>query len=428
EPLGGLNEPAWSAGSCGSASRGPSHECSPIAKSVVSIISGLQSDLRHLSYAISRHDTVVSEIRDTIQLLMERRSSAPRVVPPGGQCASCRRDQHNRRSKVSNTTRKKDEVSKSSGICKPSRPKKQVWSPVLDTTFTVDHIPFITKRSKKGMEKPDPVSKQPRSPIMPELVDLTTDDDADKIPWQFHANQDTETAMLSARRRRGLPAKGTAAVVGIGNPVSVTVRSILKSMNLVFRPTDDMNLSGVEVAVATYIFTRALPDSEILIDTGDRHATRAVLLTLAPKTEVVDDMSRVLNTVVRMLTLASSGDAWFMPTTFMQAALGGRSLTTANVTSIRNNYMCSKVDQVTRVYQPVWCDQHWYLMIIDVLRQKLIYLDSLRDPREDDARKTAMLRVALSLEGMTLGKSWLTGPGVMRPRFSVFEFEEPDVP
>ncbi|QHN85968.1 Ulp1 protease family, carboxy-terminal domain protein [Arachis hypogaea] len=98
------------------------------------------------------------------------------------------------------------------------------------------------------------------------------------------------------------------------------------------------------------------------------------------------------------------------------------------MTSIRNNYMCSKVDQVTRVYQAMWCDQHWYLMIIDVAQQKLIYLDSLRDPREADAKKMAMLHVALYLEGMTLGKSWLSGDRVMRPRFSAFEFEEPNVP
>ncbi|KAL4381138.1 hypothetical protein AHAS_Ahas04G0103500 [Arachis hypogaea] len=37
-----------------------------------------------------------------------------------------------------------------------------------------------------------------------------------------------------------------------------------------------------------------------------------------------------------------------------------------------------------------------------------------------------MVRVALYLEGLTLGKSWLLGPEVLRPRFSAFEFEEPE--
>ncbi|XLR44135.1 hypothetical protein S83_028795 [Arachis hypogaea] len=129
-----------------------------------------------------------------------------------------------------------------------------------------------------------------------------------------------------------------------------------------------------------------------------------------------------------MLTLALTAHAWFLPMTIMQAAVGGRSITSANIRAIRNNYMRSKVDQVTRVYQPMWSDQHWYLMIIDVREQKLIYLDSLRDPREAAARKTAMMHIALYLEGMTLGNSWLSWDRATRPWFSTFEFEEPDVP
>ncbi|XLT57891.1 hypothetical protein HN873_050495, partial [Arachis hypogaea] len=123
------------------------------------------------------------------------------------------------------------------------------------------------------------------------------------------------------------------------------VDSIPKSMNLVFHPTVDMNLSGVELAVAAYIFNRDLPESEVLIDIGDCFASRGALITLAPKEEVVDD---VLNVVIRMLTNGSQRSCWFLPTVVMQAALGGRSLTSANMTSIRNNYMRSKVDQTTK--------------------------------------------------------------------------------
>ncbi|RYR55257.1 hypothetical protein Ahy_A06g030499 [Arachis hypogaea] len=164
---------------------------------------------------------------------------------------------------------------------------------------------------------------------------------------------------------------------------------------------------------------------ETLIDVGDCMCSRGALLTLVPKCEIVDD---VLNVVVRMLTNTSERQRWFLPTSIMQAAIDGRSMTSGNMTSIRNSYMRTKVDHVTRIYQPMWCDRHWYLMIIDVPQMKLIYLDSLRDPHEADARKTGMLRVALYLEGLTLGKTWLSGEGALRPRFSAFEFEEPDVP
>ncbi|RYR08403.1 hypothetical protein Ahy_B05g076078 [Arachis hypogaea] len=38
------------------------------------------------------------------------------------------------------------------------------------------------------------------------------------------------------------------------------------------------------------------------------------------------------------------------------------------------------------------------------------------------------MKQTLYLEGFTLGRSWLSGLGALRPRFSAFEFEEPEVP
>ncbi|XLU48628.1 hypothetical protein S245_043442, partial [Arachis hypogaea] len=226
-------------------------------------------------------------------------------------------------------------------------------------------------------------------------------------------------------------------VVHLGSLLSMKVERIPQIMDLVFHPKDGMNLSKLELAVATYIFSRDLPHMYITLPTGARFPTRLVhrqghdmnlmgaLLTLVPQCEVVDD---VLNVVVRMLTTTSERQRWFLPTSIMQAAIDDRSMTFGNMTSLHNKYMRSKVDRVTRIYQPMWCDRHWYLMIIDVPRKKLIYLDSLRDPHQADARKTGMMRVALYLEGLTLGKPWLSGEGALRPRFSAFDFEEPDVP
>ncbi|KAL4322250.1 hypothetical protein AHAS_Ahas14G0191700 [Arachis hypogaea] len=41
-------------------------DCSPVAETVVSTISGMKYDIKRLSDAISQHDEVVSEIRDVI--------------------------------------------------------------------------------------------------------------------------------------------------------------------------------------------------------------------------------------------------------------------------------------------------------------------------------------------------------------------------
>ncbi|XP_020964633.1 uncharacterized protein LOC110265752 isoform X2 [Arachis ipaensis] len=171
--------------------------------------------------------------------------------------------------------------------------------------------------------------------------------------------------------------------------------------------------------------TACFPDSELLVDVSDCITNKAALMTLVPRADVVDD---VLNVVVRMLTRNSKQTQWFLPTSIMQAALEGRMLTSGTTTSLRNNYMRCKVDRVTRIHQPMWCDGHWYLMIIDVPRMKLIYLDSLRDPAQAEARNITMMRVALYLGGLTLGQSWLSGNCSVRPRFSMFDFEDPELP
>ncbi|KAL4314305.1 hypothetical protein AHAS_Ahas15G0071800 [Arachis hypogaea] len=340
------------------------------------------TDIRRLSDALARHDAVVLELRDAIRLLTGERSPGLNGELLAGLCRFCNCNQKN----------------------------------------TYFNLPK-ENRSKKKASKTCRRAEHTRRPV-PE-VDLSSDDGVAKTKGHT-----TIKTVINATGRSGQDkfhghAADSAAVVNLSGLLSMQVDNIPKSMNLVFRPTVDMNLSGVELAVAAYIFNRDLPESEVLIDIGDCFASRGALMTLAPKEEVVDD---VLNVVIRMLTNGSQRSCWFLPTVVMQVALGGRSLTSANMTSIRNNYMRSKVDQTTKVYQPMWCDQHWYLMIIDIPQMNLVYLDSLRDPREADARKTAMVRVALYLEGLTLGKSWLSGPEALRPRFSAFEFEEPEVP
>ncbi|XLR22319.1 hypothetical protein HN51_068565 [Arachis hypogaea] len=424
-PPKGNDDPLVSAASCGSTYTAPPHECTPIARSVVSSVSGMQTDIRRLSDALARHDAVVLELRDAIRLLTGERSPGLNGELLAGLCRFCNCNQKNTYFNLPKENRSKKKASKTCRRAEHTRRPVPEVGPVIDTTFSMDHFPFTTNRSKKQTRKPIKSWKEPRSKRVPEVVDLSSDDGVAKTKGHT-----TIKTVINATGRSGQDkfhghAADSAAVVNLSGLLSMQVDNIPKSMNLVFRPTVDMNLSGVELAVAAYIFNRDLPESEVLIDIGDCFASRGALMTLAPKEEVVDD---VLNVVIRMLTNGSQRSCWFLPTVVMQVALGGRSLTSANMTSIRNNYMRSKVDQTTKVYQPMWCDQHWYLMIIDIPQMNLVYLDSLRDPREADARKTAMVRVALYLEGLTLGKSWLSGPEALRPRFSAFEFEEPEVP
>ncbi|XLR44751.1 hypothetical protein S83_029411 [Arachis hypogaea] len=205
----------------------------------------------------------------------------------------------------------------------------------------------------------------------------------------------------------------------------MNANKIPKTFKLAFLPTRKMDLRGVELAVATYIFSTDLPKSEILADVGHCIADRTALMTLAPNERVMDD---VITVVAMMLSKTSSSHQWFMPTMVMQDALQGTRLTQANLDTVICNHMRCKVDKVTEIFQPMWTDGHWYLMVVDVRRKKLIYYDSLKLTTETEHRKLAMTQVALHLESLTVGSNWLSSSTAGRPRFSSYEYEQPVVP
>ncbi|QHN92769.1 Ulp1 protease family, carboxy-terminal domain protein [Arachis hypogaea] len=90
--------------------------------------------------------------------------------------------------------------------------------------------------------------------------------------------------------------------------------------------------------------------------------------------------------------------------------------------------MRCKVDKDTEIFQPMWTDGHWYLMVVDVRRKKLMYFDSFKCTTETESRKLAMTQVALNLESLTIRPKWLSKCTVEQPRFSSYVFEEPIVP
>ncbi|XLS47255.1 hypothetical protein HN51_021613, partial [Arachis hypogaea] len=80
------------------------------------------------------------------------------------------------------------------------------------------------------------------------------------------------------------------------------------------------------------------------------------------------------------------------------------------------------------IFQPMWTDGHWYLMVVDVRRKKLVYFDSFKCTTETECRKLAMMQVALHLKSLTIGPKWLSNCTAERPRFSSYDFEKPVVP
>ncbi|MED6138294.1 hypothetical protein PIB30_072968 [Stylosanthes scabra] len=197
------------------------------------------------------------------------------------------------------------------------------------------------------------------------------------------------------------------------------------TVQLEFTPSRDLDLQGVQLVVVTYIFSNDLSKREAIIDTGDTTVNRKSLFLLVPKAEVEDD---VLNAVVTMLSNESPSYNWFIPTIIMQAVIEGRQLSGGALARIAEVHMRCPVDQVFRVFVPMWCPGHWYLMILDIHKTRLIYCDSNIIDSEVVERRVSMERVALFLESMTLGQTWLSSMNAKRPAFSTFKFHVEQVP
>ncbi|RYR18806.1 hypothetical protein Ahy_B03g063418 [Arachis hypogaea] len=277
------------------------------------------------------------------------------------------------------------------------------YAPTLDANFSMNHMPFRSKRSKRATRNRRSARDKTQLTKPANLVDLT-------------GERDRETRRPSRGRSKSLD-----GVVHESELLCMNAEKIPKTFNLAFDPTRCMDLAGVGLAVATYIFSKDLPRGiEILADVG-HCVTDRTLLTLVPNERVMDN---VITVVITMLSKTSSSHHWFMPTMIM----GINYLLITNLDAVVSNHMKYKVDKVIEIFQPIWTDGHWYLMVVDLRRQKLVYFDSLKCTRETESKKLSMTHVALHLESLTIGPKWLSKSTMERPRFSLFKYEEPFVP
>ncbi|MED6112226.1 hypothetical protein PIB30_059765 [Stylosanthes scabra] len=194
-------------------------------------------------------------------------------------------------------------------------------------------------------------------------------------------------------------------------------------MSLEFRLSNSIDMAGVQLAVAAYVFSSDMMGSEVLVDADMCRCDKTTLRSLLPKAKVLDDVSPSHahhhdSSHCTSLQVVHAHES----TTIMQAVVEGCHLSAGTLARIRHVYMRSLVDEVQRLAG------HWYLMIIDVPRKKLVYLDSLQNGNELEKQKEYMEKVALELESTTVEQNWLSGPGKKRPRFSTFEFEFPACP
>ncbi|QHO41562.1 Ulp1 protease family, carboxy-terminal domain protein [Arachis hypogaea] len=138
----------------------------------------------------------------------------------------------------------------------------------------------------------------------------------------------------------------------------MTSEDMPKYMDICFWPPPGMQFFGHELVVAAYVFAKDLDQNELLVQNDHRVGNREALWTLRPGEEVVDD---VIN-LVAVLTAGKDQHRWWLPTTIL-------------------------------IYVAFHSGRHWYLMIVDMWEEKLVYLDSLKRSLEREGRINQILDV-----------------------------------
>ncbi|XLR36132.1 hypothetical protein S83_064032 [Arachis hypogaea] len=163
--------------------------------------------------------------------------------------------------------------------------------------------------------------------------------------------------------------------------------------------------------------------NELLVQSPHCAITRGALKILEPRKPVVNNVMILL---ACMLAGNSTRIHWFLPTTFSQIATGRGPIPHATLKAIREDFM-GKANCVCKIYCPIWCDGRWFMLVIDVIRRQLMYLDSL--PSEDDRPKRLrqLKKVAIFLEEVLDSDDWYDDPTNPRILCSNYEIKEPKV-
>ncbi|XLU99168.1 hypothetical protein S245_013508 [Arachis hypogaea] len=196
---------------------------------------------------------------------------------------------------------------------------------------------------------------------------------------------------------------------------------MLWCLNPSFRPPQGMHFLGKELAVAAYIFSSDLDNREVLVKDENSRGDRDALLTLRPGHLIVDD---VINLVCTMLTHENRKESWFLPTTFSQVALSSVNHSINTFEFIRNRFM-GYADDLLMIYVPMHRDNHWFLMVVDLVNCNLLYLDSAKNINRQEARISQMKFVAFFLENMLEEKRFWKKEDHYKPHPSTFDVTEP---
>ncbi|XLS78414.1 hypothetical protein HN51_062639, partial [Arachis hypogaea] len=166
---------------------------------------------------------------------------------------------------------------------------------------------------------------------------------------------------------------------------------IMQCFSVAFLATRNSRFREADLALASYIFYFNYDPKEELVSNDHCSGIREALMTLKPRHSIVDD---VLILVVSMLTHNDDGHKWFLPTTFA-------------------------------IYVPIHVNFHWFLMVVNISDQQIVYLDSKKSKIQKKSRMTAVNKASF-LENILGDGTYKLSVGIS-PTISTYKLVDPEV-
>ncbi|XLS62011.1 hypothetical protein HN51_016239 [Arachis hypogaea] len=124
------------------------------------------------------------------------------------------------------------------------------------------------------------------------------------------------------------------------------------------------------------------------------------------------------------------GHGWILtPAVYIlqQIATGRRQIPWATVEAIRKDFI-RMANIVCKIFAPIWFDNHWFVLVVNIVGKELMYLDSLKAAARVRAKRIRKwYKIQFFLEEILDDESWYENPTDERLLISEYKLYEPKV-
>ncbi|ESR55418.1 hypothetical protein CICLE_v10020105mg [Citrus x clementina] len=166
-----------------------------------------------------------------------------------------------------------------------------------------------------------------------------------------------------------------------------------------------------EKKLILYLFDDKLAEMDVVVRTEYSSITRSSMRSLLPRAWIDGDiitMYAEYKTIEEAQKDITSPRCWFLPSYYSQVVLGdsGDLNPYRRASRFQERYM-PQLETCEKIYVPIHCEAHWYMLVIDILRQTADIWDSLESLSQREKMINQSLTILASLDFLLLREARL---------------------